>query len=188
MVTRRSGRDADGLTSSSSAGQIEDRGVGADGHSDRQRRRREEERLLRERAQRVAQILDQVLDQGDPPRVAALLADRDRPDRSPQRGGPRLVRGSCPVRDVLVDLFLEVLLEFVLQLAVGLLLRAAASARAARSRSIHRRMRSSSGSVRFANDQPDRVRQAVPAFELAGELFASRRRERVELGRRGRWR
>ena len=86
------------------------RGRGADG----QRGREEEQRLVRQRAQRVAEVATEVFEERDAPRVPALLGDPRGRTECPNRGDARLGRIHA-AGDVLGDLFVEVKLNLALQ-------------------------------------------------------------------------
>ena len=100
------------------AGEAEDRGVGGNRDADGQRRGRQQQRLANQRAQRVAQILEEVLDERDAAGVPALLLDEARRTEGAERGRARLGRGHA-CRDVLVDLLLEVERDLLLQRLLG---------------------------------------------------------------------
>ena len=100
------------------AGEAEDRGVGRDRDADGQHRGRQQQRLTDQRAQRVAQILEEVLHERDAAGVAALLLDEARRAEGAQRGRARLGRRHA-CRHVLVDLLLEVERDLLLQRLLG---------------------------------------------------------------------
>ena len=100
------------------AGEAEDRRVGGNRDADGQRRGRQQQRLTNQRAQRVAQIVEELLDEGDAAGIPALLLDEARRTEGPERGRARLGRGHA-CGDVLVDLLLEVERDLLLQRLLG---------------------------------------------------------------------
>ena len=97
--------------------EIEDRGVRTDGYGNRERRRQDQERLTRERATRVAQVLQEVRQEGHATGIPALFLDAGgRTERSHRSGAS--VRGAHPGGDVLGSLFVEVQLNLATQRSV----------------------------------------------------------------------
>ena len=195
MCTRRSGRTADGFANSNWLARLKIVVLARNRDADGQRRGRQQQRLTNQRAQRVAQILEEVLDEGDAAGIAALLLDRGPANR--RRGArPRAPRPGvmpaatyssiCSWRWSAISCFSD----------CSAFPARNNDARRRRTLSIVRDMRCSEmeaaavdlASLGFAHDQADRRRQPVPALELASQLPAAGRREGVELRRRARCR
>ena len=98
----------------------EDRSVGPDAERKHDDRRRAEAGMLQHHAYAVAQVLEQVFDVAEGEDIATLFLDHLRAPQTGERHAARLFRRHAPA-DVLLDIQLQVRLQFRVELALDAL-------------------------------------------------------------------